>query len=311
MHKDKILITGSRGLIGKALKTCLEKSGIEVLGIDINCPIHHKEYGDIRDSSLLRKLASECVGVIHLAAVSRVVSGEKDPELCWEVNVGGTDNVLKSINSLSDNKPWIIYASSREVYGQQMTLPVSEDADLLPLNIYARSKVSAENLVTGYRKNGLQTATVRFSGVYGSTDDHVDRVIPAFCRVAAFGGTMQLEGKSITLDFTYIDDVVDGLMKIIKKLQDGHKDLPTVHFTSGQAITLWELAELAKKASFAKVEFIETHPRSFDISSFVGHTELANQLLNWKAETPLQDGIAKLVGQYRLESDSSNQDMCA
>ncbi len=306
MRKDKILITGSKGLIGNALKKSLEQLGMQVIGIDINYPIHHEEHGDIRDHYSFKTLAAECVGIVHLAAVSRVIAGEKNPELCWEMNVDGTHNILKSINNLP-NKPWIIYASSREVYGQQTKLPVSEDADLLPLNIYARSKVAAEKLVAEYRENGLQTATVRFSGVYGSTDDHIDRVIPAFCRVAALGGTMQIEGRGHTFDFTHIDDVVDGLIKVINKLQDGCIDLPTVHFTSGQAITLWDLSELAKSFSLTQVKYIEVPPRTFDISSFVGNTEFANLVLNWQAKVPLQDGIEKLIFQYRQTSSIEGQ----
>ncbi len=149
MSKNQILITGSKGLIGGALKRRLENIGIKVVGMDINYPIHHKEYGDIRNAQRFEENAAECAGIVHLAAVSRVILGERDPELCWDVNLHGTDRILKSINNLS-NKPWIIYASSREVYGQQIKLPVSEDANLLPLNIYARSKVFAEKLVSAY-----------------------------------------------------------------------------------------------------------------------------------------------------------------
>jgi nucleoside-diphosphate-sugar epimerase len=93
------------------------------------------------------------------------------------------------------------------------------------------------------------------------------------------------------------------LIKVIHKLQDGCIDLPTVHFTSGQAITLWDLSELAKSFSLIQVKYIEVTPRTFDISSFVGNTELANLVLNWQAKVPLQDGIGELIDQYRQESD--------
>ena len=65
-------------------------------------------------------------GVIHLAAVSRVVWGQKNPELCWETNVTGVQNVLDAAREAS-SRPWVISASSREVYGEAEHLPVSED----------------------------------------------------------------------------------------------------------------------------------------------------------------------------------------
>ncbi|BBO59251.1 NAD(P)-dependent oxidoreductase [Mycoavidus sp. B2-EB] len=309
MIENRVLITGSKGLIGNALKSCLERLGIQVVGMDIDYPTHHEAYGDIRDSKRFEELAAQCIGIVHLAAVSRVIWGERNPKLCWEINVNSTDNMLKTIRNLS-NQPWIVYASSREVYGQQTRLPVSEDADLLPLNIYARSKLFAENLVSKYREHGLQTATVRFSSVYGSADDHVDRVIPAFCRVAALGGVMRIEGKDNILDFTHIDDVVDGLIKIIKKLQEGCMDLPTIHFTSGRATTLWQVAELAKRASHYSVKYMEAPSRTFDVSSFLGNPRLAHRLLNWKAKIPLQDGIARLVEQYMQEAELDEVDQC-
>ncbi|UUM21009.1 NAD(P)-dependent oxidoreductase [Mycoavidus sp. SF9855] len=94
MSKDQILITGSKGLIGRALKSRLENLGIQVVGMDINYPTPHEEYGDIRDGQRFEEIAAECVGIVHLAAVSRVIFGERNPKLCWDVNVHGTDRIL-------------------------------------------------------------------------------------------------------------------------------------------------------------------------------------------------------------------------
>jgi len=106
----------------------------------------------------------QAVGVVHLAAVSRVIDGERDPARCWAVNVEGTRTVVEAAQS-SPLRPWVIYASSREVYGQPSALPASEDCDRAPLNVYGRSKVAAEDLVTA---SGLAHAIVRFSNVYGA-----------------------------------------------------------------------------------------------------------------------------------------------
>ena len=298
MSKDKILITGSKGLIGQSLKNQLCVLGFQVKGIDSAYAINHLEFGDIQNKELLKEAASECVGIVHLAGVSRVIAGEKNPDLCWKMNVEGTQKILEAANS-SPNNPWVIYASSREVYGQQDSLPVNEDAILRPLNIYARSKVAAEELVLDSRNKGLQTAIIRFSNVYGSVDDHPDRVIPAFCRAAAFGGVIRIDGGHNIFDFTYIDDVTAGVVKVINQLQQGCFDLPPIHLTTGQGTTLLQAAELAKSVSVAPLEFLAAPSRSFDVSTFYGDPTRASHLLGWQPKVMIREGIARLVEGFR------------
>lgn len=86
----------------------------------------------------------------NLAAVSRVIWGEQQPDLCWQTNVTSTRHVLESAYT-SSNQPWVLYASSRAVYSQQKRFPVTESAPLQPLNTYARLKVAAEELVAEYQ----------------------------------------------------------------------------------------------------------------------------------------------------------------
>ncbi len=300
MSKNKILITGSKGLIGSALKKRLHTFDLHVKGIDNSYPINHLEYGDIQDIELLKKLVYECSGIIHLAGISRVITGETNPSLCWSLNVDSTKKLLE-IAKNSPSNPWVIYASSREVYGQQEKLPVKENASLLPLNVYAKSKLAAEKLMLSYRKTGLQVAVIRFSNVYGSPYDHSDRVIPAFCKAAAFGGIIRIDGAHNTFDFTYIDDVITGVVKVINKLQSGCFDLPILHFSSGQSTTLLQVATLAKNISDQKIEFLHTPSRSFDVSTFCGDPFLANKVLDWRTKINIKEGIYRLVKDFKIE----------
>ena len=300
MLKSKILITGSKGLIGSALKKRLYNLGFQVKGMDNSYPINHLEYGDIQDIQLLKKLVYECSGIIHLAGVSRVIAGETNPSLCWSLNVNSTQKLLE-IAKNSPNNPWVIYASSREVYGQQEKLPVKENAPLFPLNIYAKSKLAAEELMLSYRKTGLQVAIIRFSNVYGSPYDHSDRVIPAFCKTAAFGGIIRIDGAHNTFDFTYIDDVITGIVKVIGKLQSGCFDLPILHFSSGQGTTLLQVATLVKSISDQQIEFLHASSRSFDVSTFYGDPSLANKVLDWRTKINIKEGISRLVEDFKIK----------
>lgn len=295
-----ILITGSAGLIGRAVAARLRAEGIGIVGLDPRA-VDPAAQGDMRDADRLRAALATVDGVLHLGAMSRVVDGERDPDRCWSVNVEATRLVL-DLAARSPRRPWVIYASSREVYGQQDGMPVPEDAPLQPKNIYARSKAEAERLTDAARDSGLRTAILRFSNVYGDIADHADRVVPAFARAAAVApeqpGVLRVDGPGCTFDFTHIVDVAEGIRRVIAKMRDGVA-LPPVHFATGRAVSLGELATLAIHHGGPNLGMAEAPARSFDVHSFVGDPRRAEQLLGWRAATGIEAGFARLVADFR------------
>lgn len=167
---NKILVTGSAGLIGSALTQKLRNTGYEV----IDCDIRSKNNPLSFFSEGIQPILKECKGIIHLAAISRVIHGEQYPQLCEEVNVSGSKKFLEFYENLP-HKPWLIYGSSREVYGNQDNLPVVEDAALNPVNTYAKGKVEIEHRIKKLEKQGFNTVILRFSNVFGGLLDHYDR----------------------------------------------------------------------------------------------------------------------------------------
>jgi nucleoside-diphosphate-sugar epimerase len=299
----KILVTGSHGLIGSALVAHLAKSGYEVVRFDSTARQNDRPM-DITDKGAVADAMDGCAGVVHLAAVSRVVWAEQDPARCHEVNVVGTQNLLAAA-SCNPSPPWVLVASSREVYGQADAFPVQESADLRPLNEYGRSKLEVEKLVASYREGGLRASVIRFSNVYGSVADHADRVVPAFARLAAGGGILRVDGLETTLDFTHVDDVTTALQSAIEILVAGGGPLPSLHLVSGRGTTLAELADIAIKA--ARQGSVEVQPsRSYDVSYFVGDPARADQVLRWRANTALEQGIADLVERYKVTTEPTN-----
>lgn len=303
----KVLLTGCEGLIGNALKVALHRNQIEMQGYDHKLPQAHIHYGDILDSAKLSEAVKDCEGIIHLAAVSRVIWGEKDPDLCWKTNYEGTENILDCALA-SPKRPWVLYASSREVYGNQENLPVTENTPLKPINIYGHSKAAAEDAVLLVRVKGLNTSIVRFSNVYGSITDHHDRVIPAFCRAATTGQPLKVEGSRNTFDFTHITDVVAGIIKIVEKLNTDQTNPPPFHFTTGRATTLSEAAKIANSAGGCRSKIFEAPSRTFDVSNFCGDATQTMEILDWCPKITLEDGISELVSQFMnvLNSTSIN-----
>lgn len=296
LQTQTIMLTGAAGLIGRTLSKRLGALGASVVEVDKR-HAQVKECVDVCDPTKMCQMLEPVSGVIHLAAVSRVVEGESDPGKCWAVNVEATKSLLELCLS-SSRKPWFLYASSREVYGEQDRFPVRESALLRPMNVYGRSKVASEQLTAEANERGLTASVVRFSNVYGDTRDHADRVVPAFARTAAQGGQIRVDGQSNIFDFTHVDDVADGICLIAAQLASGERKLPPIHFVTGVPTTLGELADLVVARAKARVTIVHSPPRLYDVSRFHGDPSRARDLLGWSSRIDLQSGFSRLAMEF-------------
>lgn len=296
LHRT-VLLTGSEGLVGTAVAEHLRRRGHLVRSLDLR---DLTGPADVRDAEAVRHAMSECTGVIHLAAVSRVIWGEQNPDACRSTNIGGTRLVLEAALA-SSTRPWVIFASSREVYGEPDRLPVTEDAPLVPINVYGHTKTAGERLVDEARGFGLRTAVVRLSNVYGSATDHPDRVVPAFVRAAVRGLPLRVDGPEHTFDFTHIDDTGRGITLLADLLERDPSPPPPIHFLTGTPTTLGELATLAVELAGTRAPIVAAPPRSFDVARFVGDPTRARHLLGWSPQVPLREGLAHLITAVRAE----------
>ena len=188
------MVTGSEGLIGKELSRKLLERKINVIGYDI------KNGQDVLDQKSLERIICDVDGVIHLAAISRVVTGYKDPYAAVMTNVIGTSNILDLIRRKNPSC-WMIFGSSREVYGESQSIKKESDPQK-PVNVYGVSKSAGEYLSLCYGNNyNLRTFVVRFSNVYGGLNDHPDRVIPRFFNQALANSDITVYGGNQIFDF--------------------------------------------------------------------------------------------------------------
>lgn len=296
----RILVTGSSGLIGGALVPALSERGVGVARLDLDASGAAR--GDVRDRERVREAIAGVDGVVHLAAVSRVIWGERDPELCRSTNVGGLRNVLE-LAAASPRRPWVIFASSREVYGQCEHLPATEDSPARPVNVYGRSKVEGEQLVIAARRDGARACTIRLSNVFGSTADHIDRVVPAFARAAVLGHELRVDGADQTFDFTHIDDVTRGIVALTERLAAVDEVPPPIHFVSGTPATLGELAASAIRIAGSRSSIRLAPPRDFDVGRFVGSPARAEAILGWRPRVDLEAGLTRLIHAFRRALD--------
>jgi len=299
----RILITGSSGLVGTAVATVLASRGVKLRHLDLRAS--GAAFGDVLDRDRVQKAILGCDGVIHLAAVSRVVWGERDPELCWSTNVDGLRNILRAAGA-SPRRPWVVFASSREVYGQPDLLPANEDSPLQPVNVYGRSKAEGEGLIEAARLGGIRACTIRLSNVFGTTSDHPDRVVPAFARAAASGAQLRVDGAENTFDFTHIDDVARGIVALAELLGDGKAAPPPIHFVSGTPTTLGELAGMAIRIAASHATVRHAPARNFDVGRFFGDPGRAEALLGWLPQVTLETGLRRLIDAFRETQDAGH-----
>lgn len=280
----RVLVTGSVGLIGRELVALMRRAAIEVVEYDIVLG------QDICDPVQLAGAIKDCDGIIHLAAVSRVAWGEADPQLCHRVNVVGTETLL-AVALAKPNPPWVVFASSREVYGDPEVVPVIETAAVNPVNHYGRSKAEGEALFLKARDRGLRCAIVRLSNVYGTVHDHPDRAVPSLIWRAMSGLDIHLTGVGAYFDFVHVDDTARGLLMAAQKLAAGAALVSTVHLATGVATSLGQLTEkaIAVTGSASRIEILPA--RSFDVKGFCGDPACAAKVLDWVAEIDLDRGL--------------------
>ena len=233
--------------------------------------------------------------VFHLAANSRVMESVEEPEKGLE-NITMTFNILNFLRKNEINK--IAFASSREVYGEGRIEPCKETDVVLDniKNPYAASKVACEALIQAFKYcYGVEYVIFRLSNVYGMYDE-TDRVIPLFIKLLKQNKPLKIYGEDKSLDFIYIDDVVDGMIRAIKKFDKVKNN--TFNLCSGNVTKIIEVAQMLKKITDSKSE-IQIYPeRTGEVSYFRGDFSKAQNSFGFAPKTDLEKGLRLAVIWY-------------
>jgi nucleoside-diphosphate-sugar epimerase len=212
-----------------------------------------------------------CDVVFHLAAQSNVIGAAQDSDYSIRTNVLGTCAVLAAARAAGVRR--VVFTSSREVYGDPTSMPVREDAPLLPKNLYGASKCAGEAYCLAMRVYGLETVILRLANVYGPGDR--DRVIPIFVENALTGAPLVLYGGQQTVDFVWIGDVVYALTRAGL----GDYIQAPVNVGSGTGVTIHELASriITVTGSSSAVQVVP--PREIEVGKFVAGVDASRRLL--------------------------------
>jgi UDP-glucuronate 4-epimerase len=281
----KILVTGSAGFIGSALCIQLLKSGNQVLGID-----NHNDYYDpnlkekrlarhINDSnythirmdieneadvkSLFAKNSFD--GVVNLAAQAGVRYSIENPLAYVKTNIVGFTHILEGCRN--HNVGHLVYASSSSVYGSNTKMPFSihENVDH-PLSLYAASKKTNELLAHTYSHlYDLPTTGLRFFTVYGPWG-RPDMALFKFTKAILASEKIQVFNYgNHRRDFTYIDDIVEGIIRVLKKPASKNDKWNGDNPDSGSSSAPWRVYNIGNNQPIKLLDYIEAIEKSLKI----------------------------------------------
>ena len=205
---------------------------------------------------------------------------------------------IKLFNAaLNSNVKNFFLASTCEIFGFQKN-DLNEDSLFKPHSPYAVSKVANEYLANVYMmlKNDLKITSLNFFNTYGPTEG-LDAVIPNFINKAIENKNIVIEGDGKQArDFTYIDDTVDLLIKII----NGNKYFRSINIGSGQKTTIIQIIDTLKEF-FPNLSIEHTQARPNEIKYFVADNSLIRQNFLFNPRVKIEDGISKVIEFHKLK----------
>lgn len=304
----RVLITGSSGQIGTNLGLKLQNEGHYVFGVDkrkngwtgeietlyqdLSMPYRDFETG-IGSVEYPEKLDA----VVHFAAHAKVHELVLNPARALE-NITMTFNVLEFCRR--HNLP-IIFSSSREVYGDIHRYITEEShADFaFTESPYSASKISGEALVYSYAQcYDVPYLVFRFSNVYGRYDNDIERmlrVIPHFIRSINQGKPITVYGEAKVLDFTYIDDCVDGVSSGLQKLVSGEIKNHTINLAYGQGNSLVDMVHFIADELGKEPNMTVEPARVGEVTHYVANIGKAHAILGYQPQVTLREGIKRSV----------------
>jgi UDP-glucose 4-epimerase len=303
------LVTGGAGFIGSHVVDRLVAEGFDVRVLDNlssgrleNIGGHVKNgavdfvEGDIRDEEIVGRCVDGVDVVFHLAAVASVPFSIVNPDLTFDVNVGGTLNLLMS--SVKRRVERFVFVSSCAVYGEPRYLPVDEGHPAGPGSPYAASKLAGERYCLGFDRRQLcRSVVLRFFNVYGPRQglSEYSGVISRFVDLARRGLPLTVFGDgSATRDFVYVGDVVDAVMGCV---DNGAAVGEVFNVGTGRAVSIGELAETVLELTGSGSGVCFSAPRAGDILHSYGDVGKAERVLGFRAGTGLRDGLRVLIEQ--------------
>lgn len=312
-----ILVTGGAGFIGFHLCERLLREGYRVICFDNFDPFYDPNLkirnveeltirfpetfslvtGDIRNRDHLKEtFQKEKIDLVfHLAAKAGVRPSLLEPQLYEEVNIRGTIFLLETCKGFGVKK--FVFASSSSVYGESNRVPFSEeDFDLRPISPYGVTKRAGELICYCYHHlYRMEVACLRIFTAYGPRQ-RPEMAIHKFTALVDQDKEIPVYGDgSSRRDYTYIDDLVDGMMAVL----DRHQGFEIYNLGESRTTSLNELIHLIEEALGKRAKIQRLDPQKGDVSITYADIRKAKQRLGYQPKINIEEGIKRFIRWYK------------
>ena len=297
----KYVVTGGAGFIGSHITEKLVERGDTVTVIDNLKTGKEKNLesvkekikfvkGSILDVKLLEEITHNVDGIFHQAALASVQESFTKPDEYNEVNVNGTENILKFAKKL---KIKVVYASSSSVYGNPKNIPIKETDEKNPINPYAETKLKDEELAAKYAKMGVDVIGLRYFNVFGMRQSkEYAGVIKLFLERIRDGLPPKINGDGTQFrDFVHINDVVNANIMAM----DSNVKHDFFNVGTNYAVSILDLAKMMIQYSQLNIEPIYGPSLKGDVQRTLADINSINEKLYWKPSIMIKDWLKDII----------------
>ena len=252
--------------------------------------------GDILDMDLLDGITKDAGGVFHQAALASVQDSFDEPDKYHNVNVNGTENILK----LSKKHGFkVVYASSSSVYGNPIKIPIRESDDKNPINPYAETKLKKEELAQKYSEMGVKVIGLRYFNVFGKGQSkEYAGVLKLFLEKIRDEEPPNINGDGTQFrDFVYVEDVADANIMSM----DSNVNHEFFNVGTNTAITILDLAKTIIKSAGLNIEPTFGPALKGDVQKTIANIDLIQDKLGWRPTVFLEEWIDEIISMKKFD----------
>jgi nucleoside-diphosphate-sugar epimerase len=298
MRKDRILITGATGFLGKHLIKRFKQLDLEVYGMATRADLKNNIIeADLKDLNQLKQAIKRINPdiIYHLGALVNLTRDFQIAKECFETNLVGTLNLLEALREIKIKR--FIFSSTEEVYGNGK-VPYKENQKCLPPSPYAISKKAAEELCEIYAQDlNFSLLILRIGTMYGFTES-MPKFIQQTIMKALKNEAIPLNSGVKKRDYIYIRDVVEVLVLSRKSRNKSRCEIMNVG--GGKSYSLLELVDMILKITKSKSNKLIgiMKERDYEPEEWLMDINIARRELGWKPNFSLNEGLKKTIEQY-------------
>ena len=302
-----VAVTGGAGFIGSYIVKKLVARGDSVTVIDNLNTGKEKNLESVRNKivflkdsvlnmSLLEKETRNVDGIFHQAALASVQDSFSKRDEYYDVNVKGTENILKLAKK---NNFKVVYASSSSVYGNPEQIPIKESDAKNPINPYAETKLKKEELAIKYSEMGVKVIGLRYFNVFGKGQSkEYAGVLKLFLERIRDKLPPKVNGDGTQFrDFVYVEDVVNAnILSMDSEISHGFFNVGT-----NSSITILDLAKIIIKSSGLHIEPVFGPALKGDVQGTIANIDLIKEKIGWKPTVVLEEWIDEIISTNKID----------